>query len=523
MKIISSRFVAWLMSLTTLMRYFVIAVLFHVAILFILGTIKIAGSIPTIAAIFGGNALPPPQEDDVDPDAAFREFAYNGPTLGGGGGTPGKGPGGVPTAAGTTPTEYKASITAVDKTVADSQVQEVIGVVSESATAVARLQGSGLGGVAAPTTGFGEGKIGTAGVRGPGGGGFGQRMGPMRAQAISKHKGTQETERAVLAALRWLKEHQNSDGSWGSGQREAMTALAALCFLGHGETPDSDEFGPTLTKGLAFLVTIVAPDGFVKSRNMYAQGAVTLALSEAYGMTQSPQVREPLDRAVSAVLQAQKAKKTKEPDIGGWRYTPTSPDADVSVTGWLVMGIKSAKLAGISVPDEAFEMASKYLWNMHADNGGFGYSGPGRGQATTAIGILCQQFLGHTGDRRLKKSLDFYKEQKVDWKNPPGGHGTALYGWYYITQAMFQGGGAYWTHWNSEIRDTLVKNQASDGHWDAPGEAKTDSYGGPVYSTTLCCLMLEVYYRYLPIYQEMEKGRTPSTPPGTPGQSTSAR
>ncbi len=517
MKIVTGKFVAWLMSLTALMRYFVIAVLFHVLILFVLGSIKIAGAIPKIIAQFSGAVPPPAKEDDVDPDAALRDFTYTGPTLGGGGGTPGKGPGGVPTAAGTTPTEYKASITSVDNSVADSQVQEVIGVVSDSANAVARLQGSGIGSIAAPTTGFGEGKLGTAGVRGPGGGGFGQRVGPMRAQKIRDGGGTGETEKAVLAALRWLKEHQESNGSWGPAHPDAMTALAVLCFLGHGETPDSEEFGPTISRGLTYITSIVGPEGMVKSKNMYAQGAVTLALSEAYGMTQSPLAREPLDRAISAILQAQKVKKTNEADMGGWRYSPNSTDADVSVSGWLIMGLKSAKLAGVSVPDEAYEMASKYLWNMYAESGGFGYAGPGKGAATTAVGILCQQFLGHSSDKRIKKALDYYKEQKVDWDHP----GNSLYGWYYATQAMFQGGGAYWAHWNKEIRDTLVKKQASDGHWDAPGN-KPDNLG-PVFSTTLCCLMLEVYYRYLPIYQEMEKGRTPVNPPSVPGQSTSTK
>ncbi|MCG3149159.1 MAG: hypothetical protein PCFJNLEI_02618 [Verrucomicrobiae bacterium] len=517
MKVISKKFLTWLMSLTTLMRYFVIAVMFHVLILFILGTIEIAGAIPKIIATFSGAMPPPPVQDDMDPFAALRDFEYSGPTLGGGGGTPGKGPGGIPTAAGTTPTEYKASISAVDRTAVDSQVQEVIGVVSDSATAVARLQGSGLGGVAAPTMGFGEGKIGTAGVRGPGGGGFGHRVGPMRAQMISKNKGSQDTERAVLAALRWLKEQQSPNGSWKG--HEAFSALATLCFLGHGETPDSDEFGPTVSKALSHLVTVVGPQGIVKSRNMYSQGAVTLALSEAYGMTQSPQVREPLERAVAAILLSQKVKKASSADEGGWRYTPTSNDADVSVSGWLVMGIKSAKLAGLSVPEDAFEMASKYLWNMYAESGGFGYAGPGRGMATTAVGILCQQFLGHGSDKRLKKALDFYKEHKVDWKEPTA-KGHTLYGWYYATQAMFQGGGSYWEHWNKQMRETLVKNQNSDGSWGLPA-GSNESGHGLVYSTTLCCLMLEVYYRYLPIYQEMERKSLPAMPVSNPGQSPS--
>ncbi|MCG3149158.1 MAG: hypothetical protein PCFJNLEI_02617 [Verrucomicrobiae bacterium] len=517
MKVASKKFLTWLMSLTTLMRYFVIAVMFHVLILFILGTIEIAGAIPKIIATFSGAMPPPPVQDDMDPFAALRDFEYSGPTLGGGGGTPGKGPGGIPTAAGTTPTEYKASISAVDRTAVDSQVQEVIGVVSDSATAVARLQGSGLGGVAAPTMGFGEGKIGTAGVRGPGGGGFGHRVGPMRAQKIKQGGGSGDTERAVLAALRWLKEQQTKDGSWAGYSKEASSALATLCFLGHGETPDSEEFGPTVSRALSYLVTVVGSDGIVKSKSMYAQGAVLLALAEAYGMTQSPLVREPLDRAVNAVVQSQKVKKTKPADQGGWRYSPLSADADTSVTGWLVMGLKSAKLANISVPDEAFEKASEYLWNMHAENGGFGYSNPGHGYATTAIGILCQQFLGHHADRRLKKSLDLYKDKKVDWDKPPGNHGTPFYPWYYITQAMFQAGGSYWTQWNTEMRKVLVAKQASDGHWDPPGEK--NPYG-PVYSTALACLMLEVYYRYLPIYQEMEKKNLPAMPVATPGRPT---
>jgi hypothetical protein len=510
MKVISTRFLTWLMSLTSLMRYFVIAVLFHAVILFVLGSIKIVAILPDIIAQFDAGAIPPATAEDteIDPFAALRDFEYSGPTLGGGGGTPGRGPGGIPTAAGTTPTEYKASIAAVDASAADSQVAEVIGVMSESATAVARLQGS-LGGIAAPTTGFGEGKIGTAGVRGPGGGGFGQRVGPMRAQLISKNKGTQETERAVLAALRWLKQNQKPDGSWAEGQhRAALSALATLCFLGHGETPDSEEFGVTVSKALSFLVTTVGSNGAVPG-SMYAQGAVLLALSEAYGMTQAPQIKEPLERCIAAVLQSQKVRKKDPKQAGGWRYSLTAEDSDTSVSGWLIMGLKSAKLAGMDVPEESFSMASAYLWNMYHENGGFGYTSPQQRPSLTGVGVLCQQFLGHGDDRRIKKALDFLKEQKVDWENPPNVHATALYAWYYITQAMFQGGGAYWTYWNSQIRDTLVKNQKPDGSWDAPGKGEKNTHG-LVYTTTLCCLMLEVYYRYLPIYQEMERKALPT-------------
>jgi hypothetical protein len=68
---------------------------------------------------------------------------------------------------------------------------------------------------------------------------------------------------------------------------------------------------------------------------------------------------------------------------------------------------------------------------------------------------------------------------------------------------MFQGGGAYWEYWNKQFQKPLIQAQSSDGHWDPPGDEKKH---GPVYATTLSCLMLEVFYRYSPLYQEMEKG-----------------
>jgi hypothetical protein len=78
-----------------------------------------------------------------------------------------------------------------------------------------------------------------------------------------------------------------------------------------------------------------------------------------------------------------------------------------------------------------------------------------------------------------------------------------VYTWYYQTQANFQGGGSYWEHWNNIFRDNLIRHQSADGHWDFP-PASRENYGH-AYSTALCCLMLEVYYRYLPTYQSIEQ------------------
>lgn len=506
MKAMASSFLPWLMGLTRIMRYFVVAVLFHVGVLFLLGSMKIVAYVTPMIAEF---VAPPdsikPSEAEPDPYAVYRDFEYSGPDLGGGGGTPGKGPGGVPTAGGGTPEQYSATIMASAQTSAGApeSVAEVIGVTAEGITAMARPAG-GPGGIGTPGMGLGDTKIGTPGIKGPGGTIVGARMGPKRAAAIQKFRGSAETEMAVMAGLRWLKKHQRADGSWdcGGGDKDVGgSALCALAFLGHGETPESKEFGATVNKSLEYLVARVGASGDITG-NMYPQGLVTLALAEGYVMTSSPFLKEPLDKASKYIVKSQQAAKKSPSDVGGWRYSPGANDSDLSVSGWQIMALKSAKNAGIDIPQEAFDKASRYLWAMFQGQG-FGYDSPGTKPGMTGVGVLCAQFLGHGNDERTKKALKYLKNQDVDWDK--SSLGWNLYSWYYITQAMFQGGDDTWPQWNSKIRDPIVKAQADDGHWPFPPNSSGENKGlSHAYSTSLCCLILEVYYRYLPLYEVLE-------------------
>jgi hypothetical protein len=67
---------------------------------------------------------------------------------------------------------------------------------------------------------------------------------------------------------------------------------------------------------------------------------------------------------------------------------------------------------------------------------------------------------------------------------------------------MYQLGGRYWRDWNDALRDTLIGDQRREGHprgsWDPV--RPWGGYGGRVYSTALSVLCLEVYYRFLPLY-----------------------
>jgi hypothetical protein len=505
------KFLAWLAANTRLLYAFLIALLIHVTLIAAFGWIKIGANRPRIVASFEAGVLPPPVTDKnaQAPNTASHDFDYNGPTLGAGGGTMGKGPGGVPTAGGGTADSYQAHLTTPSAQVGDESIANVIGVVSDAATAIARPEGGPTGVSLTAPGGLGDTAIGTGGIKGPGGGIWGARMGPQRASNLNQYNSSGDTERAVVAGLRWLKAHQEANGSWRCGDSAAAgTALATLAFLGHGETPDSIEFGDTVSKALDYLSIHVGGDGLVTDTSQDyiggdSQGLVALALVDGYAMTQSPLLRNPLERAVNAIIREQSAPKANAAHVGGWRYRPSSGDSDVSVTGWMIMALTSAKAAGLSVPQEVCDNAAEFLWNMYdVKNPGFGYQTPERSPSMTGK------------DPRIRAALDYLREQRVDWDKTQGDY--VLYGWYYITQAMFQGGGPYWQYWNREIRDTLIKKQLGDGRWMPPPNSTMETRelaATPAYSTALGVLILEVYYRLPPVDQLSEQGNSATSTP----------
>ena len=73
-------------------------------------------------------------------------------------------------------------------------------------------------------------------------------------------------------------------------------------------------------------------------------------------------------------------------------------------------------------------------------------------------------------------------------------------------QPQLQHDGEPWEEWNASLRDTLVGLQRTSGSqagsWDPNG--KWAGIGGRLYSTALSTMSLEVYYRFLRIYQSEE-------------------
>ena len=85
-----------------------------------------------------------------------------------------------------------------------------------------------------------------------------------------------------------------SNGSWENNP--AHSGLALLCFLAHGETPLSEEFGVTVQKAMQWLANGM-PKNKLWSR-AYSHGIATYALAEAYGMTQIPFLHEAMENGL---------------------------------------------------------------------------------------------------------------------------------------------------------------------------------------------------------------------------------
>jgi len=352
---------------------------------------------------------------------------------------------------------------------------------------------------------------------------FAARDPRVRVEMVTYEGGTTETEAAVSRGLKWMSEHQNSDGSWSlnrfanrpglarcncgnhgsTNSNAAGTALVLLPFLGAGQSHFVGKYKDQVSSGLRWLVKNQQDSGFLANGSsgntrMYAHGQATIVLCEAFAMTGDEQLRAPAQKAVNFIVKSQYSD-------GGWRYSPTqgSDRGDTSVVGWQLMALQSAKTANLKVPDETMEFAGAFLDTVASEGGSkYGYQRGGQGTpAMTAEGLLCRMYLGwDRSEPGLIKGSSFLAKNLPTVENPN------FYYWYYGTQTMHHVGGSNWDKWNLRMRRILVDSQETEGHaagsW-TPRD-KHDRSGGRIYTTSLATCMLEVYYRHLPLFKQID-------------------
>jgi hypothetical protein len=378
------------------------------------------------------------------------------------------------------------------------------------------------------------------------------RLVPDRSARAQRTGASAASELAVERALDWLMRHQDDDGRWDGGiaryddgtpvkgdddftihcpagepcagecayweADSALTGLALLTYLGAGYTHQDGNYSEVVGKGLDFLIAQQKPDGDLRGPSqvvgMYCHAMATLALCEAYALTSDERLRGTCERAVAFLVRA------RARDGMAWRYAPGAPAGDTSILGWVVMGLKSAKEVGIAIPGEPAVRRGTLLWLEKIATGDS--KGLARYQpwepvtpTMTAEAWVCRQFLGVGGPGPSSSEAAAFLLQNESDRGK-----TNVYYWYYATLALYQHGGEPWTKWNAKMRDKIVGLQSTSAHqtgsWK-PDSSLYGSKGGRIYCTTLAALSLEVYYRYLRLYDApkipLEAGATPPRRP----------
>jgi len=233
---------------------------------------------------------------------------------------------------------------------------------------------------------------------------------------------------------------------------------------------------------------------------------LTEMLGSGVDAEQDRLIHERCQKGIDLILSSQKVQKSHQ-YRGGWRYSPSSRDADLSASIWQLMALRSAKNDGLQVPASAIREAVDYLKRSYASrldhNGmpadqasGFCYT-PGSSHPTyamTAAGLLAMQVCGQYESPLVTGAADWLLEHPPQWRDR-----WFFYGTYYYAQGMHQRGGDHAATAQRLVQEILLEQQADDGSWRA--ESGTEQSTGKVYATTLAVLSLSVKYHYLPIYQ----------------------
>ena len=352
-----------------------------------------------------------------------------------------------------------------------------------------------------------------------------------------------------------------------------LTALVMLSFLGAGYTHENGGHCFEVDRALDWLISQQGDDGNLCGKadyngRMYCHAMATYSLAEAYGMQTESFLGPIVDpdlvlapREIAEIAAAQTAAAVtaqctlvllvseqtrrrmetnqfvyslrrvddirlrsalaravaftigqQDPTSGGWRYKLLQ-EGDVSMFGWQLMSLKSAEIAGVSVPARVRERMNTFLNTVRqGQHGGlFGYrrnvvtagvSSVKVSPTMTAEALFCQQMLGYPRDSASNRESVTYL-----MKNTPRLSELNYYYWYYGTLAMYQHGGRPWQDWNAVVRDTLISQQVTTGPTAGSWEPNDEwgRYGGRLYSTALATLTLEVYYRLLPLYRMNDK------------------
>jgi len=350
-----------------------------------------------------------------------------------------------------------------------------------------------------------------------------------REEAFRRGGGSADAEKAVDAGLDWLERHARPGGGWdadgfpsrcaeegepcdgiGKGHHGeeapcpfdgALSALAALAFLGHGHLPDRE--GDARARLLQGTL-----EGLAGAGDPWALALSTEAFAEA-------EARQRKGRWAEAAALGARALVDARGKDGGWGYIAgMRKGSDVPFTAFAATALAAARDAGQAPPADLAEGVDRFLDSLEEEKGKLAYLVDGRayGYTPTAYNAhaaaAVREILG-AGLRgaRHRAHLSLVRGSRPRWEiafrtlDVPGRGrlkvqigGLSELNWFYGTLAMFQRGGSDWSAWYVAAKAALLPHQRREGcargSWDPEGQYER-IVGGRVLATALGVLILE--------------------------------
>lgn len=329
----------------------------------------------------------------------------------------------------------------------------------------------------------------------------------LQSDACAEIAGKTEVEERVGQGLQWLAFQQEKAGHWSAQGRypTAMTSLAGLAFLCEGSTTTQGQYSDNLRRAVDFLVRRARPNGLIgdldDDRYTYGHGFAMLFLSQILGEEEDFERREDLIRVLSKAViftgQAQTA-------AGGWGYVSAKDGSgfdEGSTTITQVQGLRGCRNAGISVPKEIIDKAINYIHQCTTSEGGVQYSSKGGGSrpAITAAAIACLYNAGEYDDEYVPRMLAYCEKNLNPTQHDSFGHWH--YAHFYYSQVTYRQGGDAWNDYLQAISQRILKEVELMQVGDETVAAWKQGMVGPVYTTALNLIILQLDKAALPIYQ----------------------
>ena len=306
----------------------------------------------------------------------------------------------------------------------------------------------------------------------------------------------------VQKALDYLVTLQKRQGYWEADQgayRVAMTALAGTAMLAEGSTTTTGRYAVPIGKAVDYLLAIARPNGLIGYREdahyTYGHGYSMVFLSQVYGEEEDVRRREEIRQVLTDAVQFCADAQTTR---GGWGYVSAKEGQDFdegSTCITQVQGLRACRNAGIPVSKEIIDRARKYIADCTTSNGGVQYSirGGGERPPITAAALAALFNAGEYDTELTRRMRDFCNKRIWPEKKLSSSMGHWHYMHFYYAQVIYRQGGDRWQKYRTEVTDKLLREVSSGGGW-------SDRQIGPVYTTSINCIILQLDKGYLPIY-----------------------